>query len=300
MALLEQVHRRIVQAIHQAKLPDELLDQVNQYYLPLAELIDRWSKEQNQPLLLSLQGPQGAGKSTLCHFLQLILEHQFNHKLAVLSLDDFYHTQQQRQTLAETVHPLLKTRGVPGTHDVELAIKTLTTLKQGQTVALPRFDKSHDNPFPESEWPQAPADVTIILFEGWCNHAPVATTDELIEPVNELERLEDNQAIWRTYVNEQLASYHEQLFSLCDALVCLRIPTFDLVYEWRGLQEEKLKACNSGDGIMDSVQIRRFIDHFERISRKTMQELPERANATLWLNEHHQLVDLTIKSESIT
>ena len=37
--------------------------------------------------------------------------------------DDFYLTQAQRQDLAQQIHPLLKSRGVPGTHDVPLAKK---------------------------------------------------------------------------------------------------------------------------------------------------------------------------------
>ena len=300
MAQLEQVQQQIMQAIHQADLPDDFMTKVNQYYTPPAEYIDHWSRQKHQPLLLSLQGPQGAGKSTLCHFLQLILEHQFNHKVAVLSLDDFYLTQSQRQSLSKSVHPLLKTRGVPGTHDVDLAFKTLTALKHGRSVALPRFDKAQDNPFPESEWPQSPADVSIILFEGWCNHAPVSSDEELIEPANMLERLEDPQRIWRSYVNQQLAHYHERLFTLCDALLCLLIPSFDLVYEWRGLQEQKLKATSAGQGIMTPEQIRRFIDHFERISRRTMSHLPQHADATISMNEQHQLVNLTINTETIT
>lgn len=297
MALLEQVQQRIEQAIHEAQLPDDFIDQVIQFYLPLAELIDGWSKRQNEPLLLSLQGPQGAGKSTLCHFLQLILEQQFNHTLAVLSLDDFYLTQAQRRDLAETIHPLLQTRGVPGTHDLPLALKTLESLQQGKTVALPRFNKAEDEPFDKSQWPMSAPNVSIILFEGWCNHAPVAVAEALKEPQNELERNEDPDAVWRTYVNDQLKHYHAHLFSRCDALICLRIPTFDLVYEWRGLQEQKLKqASKSGQGIMDEQAIRRFIDHFERISRCSMAALPDIADATLWLNEQHQLVNLTHKT----
>ena len=299
MALQEHLHKRIVQEIHQAQLPDDFIDQVEQFYLPLAEQINHWSKHQDDPLLLSLQGPQGAGKSTLCFFLQLILEEQFNHRLAVLSLDDFYLTHKERQVLANTIHPLLQTRGVPGTHDIDLAVDTLSSLKRGHSIPLPRFDKAQDDPVPKSEWPMAPEGVSIILFEGWCNHAPVAAPDSLIEPTNELERTEDPDATWRTYVNEQLKDYHAKLFDLCDALICLKIPDFDLVYEWRGLQEQKLKAASeSGQGIMSPSQVRRFIDHFERISRRTMATLPSQADATLHLNEAHQLIGLSLKEKS--
>lgn len=43
--------------------------------------------------------------------------------------------------------PLLITRGVPGTHDVELGISLLTDLKKHlqQNIMIPRFDSSIDD-----------------------------------------------------------------------------------------------------------------------------------------------------------
>ena len=297
MPLSNTLRESLQQAIIQAKLPQQFMTQIESFYLPLAEQIDVKARKQSSPFMLSLQGPQGAGKSTLCHFLQLLLEEQFDHRLAVLSLDDFYYDSDTREQLAIDTHPLLKTRGVPGTHDRQLAIDTLSALKSGNITQLPRFNKAEDNPCPRSEWPDSPDDVSIILFEGWCNNVPAQNAHELVNPVNELEANEDPGARWRTYVNQQLAIYHEELFAMSDALLCLQIPTFELVYQWRGLQEDKLRAANSeGSQIMNKDQVVRFIQHFERLTRHAMSELPDLADLVLTLDESHQLTNLIIRA----
>jgi D-glycerate 3-kinase len=42
------------------------------------------------------------------------------------------------------VHPLLATRGVPGTHDIDLAINTINAVCSGLPTPITRFDKSTD------------------------------------------------------------------------------------------------------------------------------------------------------------
>ena len=296
MPLSNTMRELTLQAITEAQLPNDFIYQVESYYLPLAEFIDNQAKAQSKPLLISLQGPQGAGKSTLCDFLKLLLENAFGQHLAVLSLDDFYYPASKRQELARDIHPLLKTRGVPGTHDLELAANTLKSLVYGEQISLPRFNKATDDPYPQTEWPLSATQTSIILFEGWCNHVPTQSAAELEEAVNELESNEDPDGSWRNYVNNQLSSYHKQLFSLADILICLRISDFQRVYDWRGLQEEKLRAKSSkGSAVMSEAEVRRFIQHFERLTRHAMAALPERADACLAINDAHQLTAFDIK-----
>lgn len=54
-----------------------------------------------------------------------------------LSLEDFYLTRQQRAEFARRVHPLVQTRGVPGTHDIALVLKVIEALQRSGEVALP-------------------------------------------------------------------------------------------------------------------------------------------------------------------
>src|SRR5699024_9400250 len=67
---------------------------------------------------------QGSGKSTLATQLASAAAERGLY-LACVSIDDFYLDLDARQRLARQVHPLLATRGPPGTHDLALAIDTL-------------------------------------------------------------------------------------------------------------------------------------------------------------------------------
>ena len=99
----------------------------------------------NAPLLVGLSGCQGSGKSTLVKAIAHVLEDVHHVTAVVLSLDDFYLTKAERESLARHVHPLFATRGVPGTHDVDLLRQTLSALRTGVPASLPVFDKAVDD-----------------------------------------------------------------------------------------------------------------------------------------------------------
>lgn len=279
----------------------DMRQQLQRLYLPLAA----WLAHQadTQPLVLGINGAQGSGKSTLAKILVLLLEQAFDKTVISLSIDDLYKTRAQRRELAETVHPLLVTRGVPGTHDVELGIELLTRLKQGvnSKLALPVFDKASDDRLPESNWTQVKAKPDIIIFEGWCVGAVAEDATSLQQPINELETTEDADGSWRHYVNEQLAGPYQQLFDLIDVLLMLKVPDFDKVFEWRGLQEQKLQASlpdsqRQANNTMSEAELKRFIMHYERITRLTLDEMPSRANVVLALDANHQIAQVSARA----
>lgn len=251
-------------------------------YLPLAQWLNQLN--QNGQRLIGINGAQGSGKSTLCRLLALLLEHGFNKSVAVLSLDDFYLTRDQREALAKQIHPLLQTRGVPGTHDVALAIATLDALQNGLSVRLPRFDKSCDDRAAERTWVSIQQPVDIILFEGWCVGARPQTVEQLLAPQNELEATEDSQGVWRKYVNSRLAGEYQSLFGMLDVLLMLKVPSFEKVYAWRALQESRLQQGMKPD------QLQRFIMHYERLTRSMLDELPQRADRVLQIGDDHQII----------
>lgn len=276
--------------IEQMHLPNNFLDVVQNAYLPLANNIT--GRLQDGPLFVSISGAQGTGKSTLTTFLKHILELKLRCHVAELSIDNFYLTRNERQQLADRVHPLFVTRGVPGTHDITLIESTLHALINQKSCRVPRFDKVVDDRCDESDWTDYSAPATIILFEGWCNHSPVQTREELVEPVNELERYEDAQGVWRDYANEQLKEYHRKIFKLADMCVFLKAPDFGCVYEWRSLQERKLENCLSEHEhmrVMNNVELNRFIQHYERITRHSLRHLPEIADTILPVAADHSL-----------
>jgi len=73
--------------------------------------------------------------------------------------------------------------------------------------------------------------------------------------------------------------------------VMLRAPSFEQVYEWRGLQEHKLAATRgAGDAMMDEAELQRFIQHYERLTRHCLQTLPQRADVVFQLDAGHRVV----------
>src|SRR6187402_352808 len=78
----------------------------------------------SSPFILGISGLQGSGKSTLAASL-IEAAKERGWSAVSLSLDDVYLTRAEREALGRQVHPLLRTRGVPGTHDLTLLASTL-------------------------------------------------------------------------------------------------------------------------------------------------------------------------------
>ncbi|MEG3768797.1 kinase, partial [Alteromonas sp. 14N.309.X.WAT.G.H12] len=160
------------------QLPASYADIAQKWFVPLAQDIATHHEGANEPFFVGINGCQGSGKSTVCDFLVYALSELHGLTAVTVSLDDFYLSSGARVTLSETVHPLLKTRGVPGTHDTQLAKDTFKALIRGDTVALPRFDKSTDNPKPQDTWPVITKPVDVVLVEGWCWGVPPQTEED--------------------------------------------------------------------------------------------------------------------------
>lgn len=254
-------------------LPASYAEVVDRHWAPLADRIAGTGK---RPLVVGVNGAQGSGKSTLCHFLEVLLADR-GLRAVTLSLDDLYLTKAQRLEAARTVHPLFATRGVPGTHDVALGMAVLDAVAAGRDFTLPRFDKAIDDRAPQGEPVHGPVDV--LLLEGWCLGAVPQPQAELTQPVNRLEAEEDADGVWRGAVNRRLATDYAALFGRIDLLVMLAVHGFEAVRANRRLQEEKLARRNPGGaGVMDQAALDRFVMHYERLTRATLAEMPARAD----------------------
>ncbi len=237
----------------------------------------------------SITGLQGTGKSTIAAQLVELARERGLHAVA-LSIDDFYLDHDERARLGREVHPLLATRGPPGSHDVALACEVVDALREGRSTRLPRFDKIADRRLPRTDWPVVDG-VDLVLFEGWFQKVPAQLPDELSEPVNELERDEDPQGTWRTYCNTSLGNDYGPLWAQLDRLLFLQGPGFDQVPEWRWQQECTLQAANPGRAAMSRPQVMRFVQFFERVSRHAWQVLPGIADRTRRLDARRRPVD---------
>lgn len=261
---------------------------------PSLQAILSWLSNSKRSLFVGVCGAQGSGKSTLARHLSDELE-DAGYRAAILSLDDLYLPRDARRSLADTVHPMFATRGVPGTHDVALGLRVLDALQAGQPVSLPRFDKAADNPLPESDWPLVEA-ADVVLFEGWCVGARPQAPAELTLPVNDLEADRDAEGIWRRAVNDALAGPYQDLFGRLDRLIFLAAPDFRTIQDWRTQQEHGLRDSLKRDGkvgarVMSDAEVAVFIRFYERLTRHVLAEMPARADLTLWLDAGRRVIE---------
>ena len=268
------------------RLPPTYLETAARFFDPLAERLHREYRALGQPLQVALNGSQGSGKSTLCAYLRDALAARHGLRCIDLSLDDFYRTRAEREEIAVRVHPLLRTRGVPGTHDIPLLVRTLDSLIVAGSAAVPRFSKAADDRIATDDWEVVAAPVDVVLLEGWCLGARSEAEETLAQPVNALEREEDPDARWRVFINECLRRDYEPLYDRFNLWLMLAAPDFEQVLRWRTEQERKLRGRvgGAGAGLMDDKALRRFVAHFERHTRQCLQYLPARVDMLLELD----------------
>ncbi|MEJ2817234.1 kinase [Caulobacter sp. CCG-8] len=266
-------------------LPAGFAAEIERLHAPLADRIA--AVAMGPAFVVGICGPQGSGKSTTVRVVAALLEAR-GLKTATLSLDDLYLPLADREALARDVHPLLRTRGVPGTHDVALGLAVLDGLAGEGGTALPRFDKAADDRAPVETWPVVEGPVDVVLLEGWCVGARPEPSEALAAPVNALERERDPDATWRAHVNAALAGPYRALFGRLDLLVLFTAPDFATVLAWRREQEAKLRARLAETGqagrAMSDDEVAVFVQHYERLTRHIAREMPPRADIVIALD----------------
>jgi D-glycerate 3-kinase len=269
------------------------------YDILLKSIVSVRNKHVPKPIVVGICGSQGSGKSTIARCLKELLEAE-GLSVVVLSLDDLYYSRATRKLLAELIHPLLQTRGVPGTHDVVLGARVLTALlsaSKDSTTPIPRFNKALDEPLLRSDWDVHEGRVDVVLFEGWCVGATPQPDAALTNPINDLERSLDPSGVWRRYANVQLATTYGALFGLIHFLVMLRAPSIEVVYGWRQEQEEKLRSAitSSLQRVMNREELRTFVAHYERLTRDMLNEMPGRADLVVDLDRFRNVTGVRAK-----
>ena len=162
---------------------------------------------------LMIAGSQGSGKSTLSVLIKKFFLKFYSKNVVILSIDDFYLSSFQRKQLARKFNTdLFETRGVPGTHNLKLLYKVINNLmKKKFPVYIPVFDKVTDN---KKNYKRKISKVDLLILEGWCVGSKPIDIKYLKMNINDLEKKNDSNLIWRTAYNSALIDYQKFLKNL--------------------------------------------------------------------------------------
>ena len=268
-------------------------------YIPLSFWIENKYKQKRKTLFLGLSGGQGSGKTTVVKVLKIILKKFFKRKIYVSSIDDFYKTLKDRSKMSYTTHPLFKTRGVPGTHDINLLKKFFYFIKKKKfkKFKLPKFDKSIDDRLKKKYWPNMKKKTRNSNIRRLVCWSETSTKFFNKKPINILEKYEDKDLIWRKYVNEKLKKEYKKLFAMIDYYIFMKIPNFNMVFKWRLLQENKLrKKSRYRKKIMSYNEIKRFIMFYQRITLQMIKDLSKSAAVVMLSKKNHEIKKVLFRS----
>ena len=195
---------------------------IKSFLIPICFWIAKKAKKQ-KPYFIGLAGGQGTGKTTISSIIKIILEKYFKMNVFKISIDDFYKTRKERINLSKKIHPMLMTRGVPGTHDIKMMLDFFKKAKNKKfkKLKLPNFNKAIDDRFPKKNWNNINEQPDIIIFEGWCVGARAEINKTLKKPINSLEKTNDQNLVWRKHVNQQLKTKYKKLYSQLNCMIYL-------------------------------------------------------------------------------
>jgi D-glycerate 3-kinase len=276
---------------------------IKSFLIPISFWISKRTNKK-KPLMIGLAGGQGSGKTTISSILTLILQKYFKLKVFKVSIDDFYKTRKDRKLLSKNKHSLLITRGVPGTHDIELILKFFKKVKSKnfKSLEVPKFNKAMDDRCKKSLWYKLNSKPDVVIFEGWCVGARAQTNKQLKKPINSLERVYDQGIKWRSHVNNQLKTKYKTLFKQLDGLLYLKAENFNLLTNWRLKQERKLWVKNKNKNkkdlkIMSSEDVINFMQTYQRITQQMFKDAIKSSSIIMNLNSNHQIQNIKFKTK---
>ena len=274
---------------------------IKSFLIPLCFWISNKANKKKS-YFVGLAGGQGTGKTTISSLIKIILTKYFKLKVFRISIDDFYKTRKERTNLSKRVHPMLLTRGVPGTHDINMMLNFFRKAKSKnfKRIKLPTFNKAIDDRFSKKYWYDLRNKPDVIIFEGWCVGAKPEKNITLKKTINSMEKAKDQKQIWRKYVNQQLKSKYKNLYSQLNCLIYLKAKNFSLLQKWRLKQERKLwlkSKKNLNLKIMSRGDVINFMQTYQRITQNMFRYMPRYASIILNLNTNHQIKSAIYKKK---
>ena len=272
---------------------------IKSFLIPLCFWISK-KAEKKRPYFVGLAGGQGTGKTTISSLIRIILIKYFRLNVFRISIDDFYKTRKERINLSKRVHPMLLTRGVPGTHDINMMLNFFrnSKSKKFKRLKLPTFNKAIDDRFNKKKWYDLKKRPDVIIFEGWCVGAKSEKNNTLKKTINSMEKIKDQKQVWRKYVNHQLKSKYKNLYSQLNCLIFLKAKNFSLLQKWRLKQERKLWVKSKVKSkIMSKADVLNFMQTYQRITQNMFRNMPKYASVIFNLNSNHQIQSAVYKKK---
>jgi len=258
---------------------------ISKYIFPI---IDNIANSKQKKILIS--GSQGIGKSTFLKIIEKNILKFYKKKILTLSLDDYYLPKKERLILSKKIHPLLITRGVPGTHDLNKLIKDINSFQNKKyPIYKPIFDKLKDDRSKKKEKIIKKAD--ILILEGWCCGSPPIEKKYLYKNINLLEKKEDPYMIWRNFYNQKLKNEYSNLFKLFEKKIFLKSSSFNYVLNWR-FKQEKMMSERNNKKIMNKKELEYFISHYEKITKFMIKVLPKKADIVIKIDKNQRIKNL--------
>ena len=252
--------------------------------------IDLFSRVKDKKTLM-IAGSQGSGKSTLSLQIKKYFKKYYSKNVVILSIDDFYLSAHQRKLLAKKYKTnLFETRGVPGTHNLKLLSQTIRNLKNNKfRLFLPVFDKVSDN---RKKYRRKVNKADLIILEGWCVGSKPIAPNYLKKNINDLEKIEDSNLLWRTAYNKALVEY-QKVFKKFNYFVFIKIPNWKFVIDWKYKQELGLRSSNSNNQLKKKLY--RFIQFYEKLSKWMYLTSPSYCNVLITLDKKQTVKKVTYK-----
>ena len=239
---------------------------------------------------IMIAGSQGSGKSSLSKLIKLYLEKFYYKSVVIISMDDFYLSKSQRTQLSKNIHPLFLTRGVPGTHDLQLMNKKIKQIFNKELpIYLPIFDKVSDT---RKRTYKKVLKADVIIFEGWCAGAQPIDQNYLLKNFNNLEKHKDKNFIWRNSYNRYLNEY-QKLFSQFNFFIYFQFNQWDHVLNWKYKQELELRNRKKDLGL--KKYLREFIQYYEKVSKWMHLKVPKYCNILIKLDAHQKIKSINLR-----
>ena len=260
---------------------------INQYIVPIIKNIN---DSKNDKFIIA--GSQGSGKSTLTAVLKLVLEKFYKKKVMLLSIDDYYLSKNKRLKLSKKIHPLLITRGVPGTHNIAALRKDIINFQKKKfPIVAPLFNKLKDD---ISSKKKIIKKAEILLLEGWCCGSTPINREYLFNNINHLESTLDKNKLWRQYYNSQLQKDYKKVFSLFDKQIYIQPPSFTYISKWRYAQEKSNALKSKDEKFMKKTDLRKFIQHYEKLTKWMIKTMPAKADMLIKIDKNQKIKKVVI------